>query len=268
MDGAKILVVEDETIIAMDIESRLKSYGYSIFLAHSGEGAVKKAEEAQPDMVLMDIMLGEGMDGIQAAEQIHALFDVPVVYLTAYSDKDTLQRAKITQPFGYLIKPFAERELHVAIEIALYKHKIEKKLKESERLLSATLKSIGDAVIATDEKGIVKLINPFAEALTGWKQEEALEKPLESVFNIINEKARERVEDPIKKVTREGIFFGLADDTVLVSREGTEVPVEIVGTPLIDEKNKVIGAVLIFYDIIERKRLEKQIFNKKAGKPA
>ncbi len=261
MESAKILVVEDETIIAMDIKSRLKSFGYSICLAHSGEGAVKKAEEVKPDIVLMDIMLGEGMDGIQAAEHIRAGFDIPVVYLTAYSSQDMLQRAKITQPFGYLIKPFSERELHVAIEVALYKHQMEKKLKEREQLLSATLRSIGDAVIVTDEKGFVKLINPFAEALTGWKQEEAIDKPLESVFNIISEKTHDRVEDPVKKVTREGIFFGLADDTVLMSKEGMKIPVEIVGTPLVDEKNTLSGAVLVFYDIIERKRLEKQLFN-------
>lgn len=262
MDGIKILVVEDESIVAMDIESRLRSHGYSTSVAYSGKGAVKKAEEVMPDLILMDIMLNDEIDGIQAAEQIKSSFDVPIVYLTAYSDPNTLQRAKITQPFGYIIKPFSERELHIAIEIAIYKHGMEKRLKESERWLSATLRSIGDAVIATDERGVIKFINLFAEALTGWKQEEAAGVPLEDVFNIINGETRERVENPITKVKREGLFFGLADHNMLISREGTEIPVEIIGTPILDEKNNMVGTVLVFYDTIARKRMEKLIFSK------
>lgn len=249
----------------MDIESRLRSLGYSISVAYSGKTAVKKAEEIMPDLILMDIMLNDEIDGIQAAEQINNCFDVPIVYLTAYSDPNTLQRAKITQPFGYIIKPFSERELHIAIEIAVYKHGMEKRLKESERWLSATLRSIGDAVIATDGRGIIKFINPFAEALTGWKQEEAAGVPLDSVFNIINGETRERVENPITKVAREGLFFGLADHNVLVSRAGNEIPVEIIGTPILDDKNKMVGTVLVFYDIIARKRMESLIFNKLAS---
>lgn len=264
LENAKILIVEDESIVAMDIESRLKTHGYSTSIAYSGKTAVKKAEEILPDLILMDIMLNDEIDGIQAAEQINKSLDIPVVYLTAYSDPNTLQRAKITQPFGYIIKPFSERELHIAIEIAIYKHVMEKKLKESERWLSATLKSIGDAVIATDEKGVIKFINPFAEALTGWKQEEAAGVPLENIFNVINGETHERVENPITKITREGLFFGLADHNMLVSREGTEIPVEIIGTPIQDDKNKMVGTVLVFYDIVARKRMEKMLFNKPA----
>jgi PAS domain S-box-containing protein len=260
----KVLVVEDETIIAMEIQSRLKSHGYSSVLASSGEEAVKKAGDARPNIILMDIMLNGDMDGTQAAEQIRTHFDIPIIYITAYTDEKTLQRAKLTQPFGYLVKPFVERELYVAIEVALYKHNMERKLKESEGWLSATLKSIGDAVIATDEKGMVKLMNPFAEALTGWKAEEAVGKPLKEVFKIIVEDSGEKVDDPITKVTREGIFFGLANHNLLITKDGRKMPVDIIGTPIIDERSNIFGTVLVFYDTLDRKRVEKFIFHNKA----
>src|SRR3990172_10007461 len=159
MVEARILVVEDEAIIAADIRESLQNLGYAVTsIALSGEEAIKKVEENNPDLVLMDIMLQGEMDGIEAASQIRTRFNIPAVYLTAYSDEKLLERAKITEPFGYIIKPFNERELHTNIEIALHKHKMEKKLKESEQWLSATLKSLGEAVIATDEKGIIKIM--------------------------------------------------------------------------------------------------------------
>ena len=183
----QILIVEDEIIIAEGLQRKLKTMGYAVpVTVSSGEEAITKIKENSPDLVLMDIVIHGKMDGIETAGQIHSLFDVPVVYLTAYADEKTLQRAKITEPFGYLIKPFKERELQITIEIALYKHEMEKKLRESERILReknqwliAVIESIGDAVIATDPQGTIRLMNPIAEALTGWKQNDALGKPLE-----------------------------------------------------------------------------------------
>src|SRR5659263_521824 len=117
------------------------------------------------------------------------------------------------QPFGYLIKPFNDTDLRIIIEIALYKHKMEKELGDSEQWLTATLKSLGEAVITTDKIGIVKTINPFAEVLTGWKREDALGKPLATVFNVISEGTDKNVKNPIKKAIQEGSFYGLADRT-------------------------------------------------------
>lgn len=132
MTPARIMVVEDEGIVARDIQNSLKRLGYTVpVLVSSGDEAIQRAEEIELDIVLMDIRLKGDMDGIEAAELIHARFDIPVVYLTAYTDKTTLERAKITAPFGYILKPFEERELHTTIEIALYKHMMEK---ERERL--------------------------------------------------------------------------------------------------------------------------------------
>ncbi|MDZ7385371.1 MAG: response regulator, partial [candidate division KSB1 bacterium] len=158
---ARILVVEDIAITAMDIKRRLQTLGYQVVgIAASGEDAIAKAQRERPDLVLMDIKLKGEMDGVQAAEEIRRHLDIPVVYLTAYSDETTLQRAKITQPFGYVLKPFEERELHTAVEMALYRHTLERRLRESEQWLATTLRSIGDAVVATDAAGRITFMNP------------------------------------------------------------------------------------------------------------
>jgi len=126
MANANVLVVEDENIVARDILAMLKGLGYGVAaVAASGEEAIEKATSRQPDVVLMDIVLKGRIDGVQAAQHIRDHLHIPVIYLTAYADEDTLQRAKVTEPFGYILKPFEERELHIAIELALYRHKME-----------------------------------------------------------------------------------------------------------------------------------------------
>jgi len=123
----RILVVEDEHIVAMGIKKMLKNLGYTVTgVASSGEDAISKAESTFPDVVLMDIMLKGDMDGVEAAREIRGRFDVPVVYLTAYSDNKILERAKSTEPFGYIIKPFDEKDLYSSIEVALHRHREEK----------------------------------------------------------------------------------------------------------------------------------------------
>ena len=154
----------------------------------------------------MDIRLEGALDGIDAAQQIRDRCQVPVVYLTAYADDETLQRARVTEPFGYLLKPFEDTQLRTVIEMALYKHTAERKLRESERRYAVTLASIGDAVIATDDQARVTFLNPVAEALTGWPQAEATGRPLAEVFHIINEETRQPVEDPAAKVLRLGTW--------------------------------------------------------------
>lgn len=196
------------------------------------------------------------MDGLEAAEQIHKSTDIPIIFLTAYADEKTLSRAKITKPFGYILKPFEERELHSTIQIAIYNNRIERELKESKIWLHAALNSIGDAVIATDKEGTIKLINPYAEALTGWNKEEATGKNIKDGFNVVSELTGKEVEDPINKVICEGNFYGLAEDTVLIAKGGTRKPVDIIGNCILDEKNNILGVILVFNDIQERKNLE------------
>ena len=139
MTAVSIMIVEDEGITAMDLQDTLKHLGYAVAgMADSGEDAVRLAGDLRPDLVLMDIMLKGEMDGVAAAAQVRDL-GIPVVYLTAYTDESTLARAKITEAFGYLVKPFEERELHTTVEMALYKHRAEATLKGSYRRLEASL---------------------------------------------------------------------------------------------------------------------------------
>jgi signal transduction histidine kinase len=132
MSKAKILVVEDEEIVAFDIENTLKDLDYEVpAVVASKEEAIIFAAEILPDLVLMDIMLQGSLDGIEAAQEIRIRFNIPVVYLTAYADSHTLQRAKITEPFGYVLKPFEEKELQTTIEIALGRHKAEESIRQA-----------------------------------------------------------------------------------------------------------------------------------------
>jgi len=254
MPKPKILIVEDDISTATMIRGLLISLGYSISaMVSSGEEAIEKCERLHSNLVLMDIKLEGEMDGIEAAQQIHRHFDIPVVFLTSYADNETLQRAKVTDPFGYIIKPFEKRELHTGIEIALYRHKMEKKLNKNQQLLRATLKGIGDAVIATDSDGRIMFINEGAEELTGWSWEEALGMNLFSVFNIIWEDSRTPISNIVEEVLKKGFVFDPSQKIVLISKQGKEVPVENNATLIKDDKDNITGVVIVSRNIIHRR---------------
>ncbi|WP_045056077.1 EAL domain-containing protein [Aliterella atlantica] len=257
MNTIKILIVEDEIIVAEDIKENLEELGYTITaIADSGEQAIRETEITKPDLVLMDVRLKGKMDGIQASEIIWDKFKVPIVYLTANSDISTIQRAKDTEPFGYITKPFRERELHAAIEIALHRNKLERKLKEREQWLETILTSLGDAVIATDNKSCITLLNPVAEALTGWKQADAFGKNAAEIFNIVHAQTRNEVDSPIAKALQTGIVVGLPEDTILLSKDKLEIPIDDSAAPIFNEEGDIRGAVIVFRDISDRKRAE------------
>jgi PAS domain S-box-containing protein len=257
MRETQILIVEDERIVAEDIRESLQSMGYKASVVSSGKMAIKKVKEIKPDLLLMDILLKGEMDGIEASRQIRSIFNIPVVYLTAYCDNTILDRAKITEPFGYIMKPFREIDLRINIEIALHKHRIEKELRESKEWFSTTLNSLGDAVIATDPKGNVVFMNPIAQFLTGWDLKDAIGKPLNEVYSIVNEETNERIENPIKKLTVKGIDIDRVDQVVLIDKYGTKVPVEDKSNPIKDNQGNIIGSVMVFHDIFERRQAEK-----------
>ncbi|WP_413262175.1 EAL domain-containing protein [Floridanema flaviceps] len=260
MEPAKILVVEDEGIVAIDLQTTLEDLGYIVTaVVDSGEMAIEKAKETQPDLALMDIRLAGELDGIQAAEIIRSEFDIPVIYLTAYADKETLKRARLTLPFGYLIKPFEERELQTTIEMALYKHQIEMQLRENTQWFTAILKSIGDAVIANDRKACVTFMNPIAESLTGWQQEEALGKNLLEVFQVINEIDRTPIELPLRETLEAGITVNLPPQSLLVAKDGKIVPIGDSAAPIKDNKGRIKGTVFVFRDISAQKQAEAKL---------
>ncbi|MFQ5713815.1 MAG: response regulator [Candidatus Scalinduaceae bacterium] len=143
MAKSKIMIVEDEWITADDIRMSLQSLGYTVTsMVTSGEEAIQNAEKDRPDLVLMDIMLKGEMDGIEAASQIRSCYNIPIIYLTAYADEKILERARITEPFGYIVKPFVNEDLKIAIEIALYKHRVEKERKKLIEELQGALPKI------------------------------------------------------------------------------------------------------------------------------
>ena len=254
---AKVLIVEDENIVAFNIQNRLEGLGYTVTaVISSGEVALQKVAETFPDLVLMDIKLKGTIDGIQAAEQIRKEFQIPVVYLTAYTDEETLNRAKLTEPYGYILKPFEARDLGTTIEMALYKHMIERQLREREQWLATTLKSIGDAVITTDSQGLVTFMNPVAEALTRWKQEEVLGNELNQVFHAINEKTRQVVENPVKLALEAGVTVGLDNHTLLIAKDGSEIPIDDSAAPIKNDAGNILGAVLVFHDVTEQQRVK------------
>jgi two-component system cell cycle sensor histidine kinase/response regulator CckA len=256
----RILVVEDESIVAEDIKETLEAMGYGVSaIASSGEDAVNRAIENTPDLVLMDIRLKGPMDGIEAAGQIRVRLDAPVIYLTAHTDEATLSRAKVTQPQGYLLKPFAADELRSTIEMALYKHEMEQKLRESERRFATTLRSIGDAVISTDRQQKISFMNPVAEAITGWKQQDALGRDVADVFRIISEDSRKARENPVAQVLQREKLVPLEDGTLLIARDGGEKPIDDSAAPIKDDRGQLTGVVLVFRDITQHRNLEEHL---------
>jgi PAS domain S-box-containing protein len=168
MAEIRVMIVEDESIVAEDIRRTLIKLGYTVpAVVSSGATAIKKAQEHVPDLILMDIMLKGEMDGIEAAKLIRTRFNIPVVYLTAFSDEKILERAKLTEPFGYIIKPFKERELKMNIEIALYKHKMEMQVKESKEFYESVLEGIVNGVWVTDKNDMIRYANKGAMAFIG-----------------------------------------------------------------------------------------------------
>ncbi|MDQ3250264.1 MAG: response regulator, partial [Chloroflexota bacterium] len=259
MTRPQILVVEDEGVVALELQSRLEAMGYAVVgLAASGEAAVEKAAALTPDLVLMDIRLKGKLDGVMATEQIRTRFHLPVVFLTAFADEQTLQRAKVSEPYGYVLKPFEERALQIAIEIALYKHRMQRALVESEQRLAITLDSIGDAVIATDADGQITLLNRPAEALTGWSQATAQGKRVTQIFQLLDEKTRCAVEHPLDGVLRHDPTVTQKRDNLL-TMPGGERLVEHQAVPVQSETGQLSGIVFVLRDVTQQRKAEAEL---------
>ncbi|MBN1993195.1 MAG: PAS domain S-box protein [Anaerolineae bacterium] len=252
MTKAKILVVEDEALIAQKIENKLLHLGYNVPAAvSSGAEAIQKVEALEPDLVLMDIGLNGEMDGIAAAAEIQNRRDLPIVYLTAYADADTLQRAKITQPFGYITKPFDERELHTTIETALYQHRLERRLRESEERYRIVAETATDAIITIDETSQIIFVNSAAETTFGYTRDELLGQPLQMLIpKPVHHAHHIALNQYINTGQKHGHWQAM--ETRGIHKNGREILLEIsLGESVKNNKHFFTG---VMRDITERKQ--------------
>lgn len=250
----KILIVEDDIIVARDIEQSLKGFGYRVEgIISSGEEAVIRAQSQRPDLVLMDIRLKGAMDGIAAAEKIRE-FDIPVVYLTAHSDEETLQRAKLTEPFGYITKPFEERSLYTVVEMSLYKHSMDSRLRSLKEFSENVVESMPVAVAVVDKRGRVTAINRLQEGIFGTRREDALGRVLfEGYVSPFAARAGPLLEKTMKdglSISEKGLEY--------MAPGGKEYVLDLYISPFLD-KGKTAGAVVAFADSTEKRRLKEKV---------
>ena len=244
MSQTRILVVEDESITAMDIQERLQRLGYAApSVAASGEEAIRRAEEERPDLVLMDIVLKGRKDGVRAAQEVQRRLGIPVVYLTAYSDEKTWERARETRPFGYLVKPVKDTDLRTSVEIALRRREAEESPLDHERWVGRFADCAEIAMITFDRSGRVTLMNATAQELTGWDNVDAFGKFVTEVFAL---KDREAEVSTVTKSLKRGMEAGLNGNAWLVARDGVESPIQYSVTPSVDREGCNTGAVLFF----------------------
>jgi two-component system cell cycle sensor histidine kinase/response regulator CckA len=253
----KVLIVEDEGLIAHDISTNLEALGHSVV------GTVSTAAEALEqaagaDIVLMDVRIDGPVDGIEAAARIRELYHIPVVFLTAHADRATVDRAKLSGAFSYLVKPIAHASLNGALEIALYKHGMERKLEEREALLRTTLSSVADAVVVTDHLSRILMLNTAAEKLTGWAHQEAEGQPLLRVLGLVDVESGEPAEDPVPLAILKDAPMPLDRTWQLISRSGFQMMIEGSAAP-VKAFGIALGTVLTFRDVSARLWEEKQL---------
>ncbi|WP_061243381.1 histidine kinase dimerization/phosphoacceptor domain -containing protein [Leptospira interrogans] len=236
----KILVVEDEIIVAVNLGQKLKKLGYELVgITSSGEEAIQKAEENHPDLVLMDINIEGNLDGIETAEVLRNRFHTPVIYLTAYADESTLDRAKKTEPLGYIVKPFESDQLRSSIEVALYKNEIEQRSKQTEEKLKGALDQLGAGIVTTDENGLLLFMNPAAEKLIGCKYEDYLGKPIRQILFFRNGSG-----NTVENLVEEVLKSGLPKDNgnlFLICKNGSSHEIQFQSSPIFGGEEKLTG---------------------------
>ena len=257
LDRIRILIVENEGLVGCDIAATLSGLGYDIVGAcQSGEVAVEHVRELQPDLVLMDIHLAGSMDGIETAKQIKHFSSAAVVYVTACADLDTVARARETQPYGYLLKPFSEDELRLAVEVAATRYLEDAERRRREHSYFEAFQSLADGVIATDLAGVVIFMNPAAARITGWPADGVAGKSLNEVFRIFHpggEPAEVQVVDDSGHRPQRTVW--------LTNRSGERVPIYDRTTALRDQRNSLTGLIILFRRLTPPSTTESQAAN-------
>ena len=262
MSNAEILIVEDELFIALGLQKKLEAFGYFVSaVVHTGKMAIKKALELQPDLILMDIVLGGEMDGIEAAKKIWDQFRIPVIYLSAFGDDKNLKRAKQTEPVGYLLKPYNDRELQITIELSLYKSALQKKMRAQQNWYSSILKSLKEAIITIGLNYSILFINQAGEVLFQ-VAESVIGQPLDQSITFIVNGEKFRFRETIEQVIETKQTQRLQG---MIGTFGNKHRIlDLCISPIINEDKRVTGAVLIFMDRTEQCEIQSRLELKNA----
>jgi two-component system cell cycle sensor histidine kinase/response regulator CckA len=249
MAAKRILIVQGEPDRARELERALTRFGYQVVgTASTGEQALRRTAEERPDLVLMAMRLKGDVDGIETAQRVEGQYGAPVVHIASSGDKSVLQRAASMHAYGYLVEPIGEAELRSAVEVALYRHQIERDLVSSRQEIASILAAAFDGIIVTDRDGLITAINTAAAALTEWPCEDAIGKDWAEVF-----KTTEPLPSDLAALGEDVRYFDERSDgvafAVLLSLSGRRVPMEHRSAPITDAHGDVEGTVLTFREL-------------------
>lgn len=249
MKNKKILILEDELLTSRFIKETLQVLGAKVTGEFdNAEDALLSLKETKPDIALVDIVLAGEMSGLEAAEIFYQKYDIPVVFLTAYSDEYTIRNAMKSEPFAYLLKPIDQKELRINIEMALYKHKLMNKIKESKLWLETTLNCIADGVIALNKDGKINFINETAQKITGWDANRAIGKDLMEVYNIVE--YEKTYKDSIEEKFPDDKLYRSSQCVINIKTE-KETLIESTDAAIINEHGIMYGVVIVFRKLEE-----------------
>lgn len=246
MNHLKIVIVEDDPILCDLLKIRLAKMSYDVMgMYATGEDAIRAILEHPPDLVIMDVTLVGKMDGIETAQQIQKKRLLPIVYLTGSSDLETFERAKITEDSEYVIKPFSDSDLRIAIEMAVHKYGQHKKTKHKQKFLESIIKFAGIGIITTDNEGQVIIANPAAESLTGFHFYSSKKTKFSEMVNISDDKGN-TIKNPVDTIRSDMVVRDLPEGSVLVAADGKKIPVRGTAAPLMDENGQFKGVIFSF----------------------
>lgn len=250
MTALQILIVEDDSIVARDLRETIEAMGHTVIaVVESVEAARRVVEEQEVGLALLDIRVPGEMDGVDLGHLLTRDHGIPIVYLTGFSDEETLRRARASRPLNFLIKPVSERELRSALEIALERDGVEKRLRDRERWYAALVDSISDGLVACDAQGRITLFNPAVEAFVGLRHADVLRRPVDRILDFRDGVSGQPLDDPVRRALEEDRVCELGDSAVFRRRDGTWIPVSGDATPMRTDDGSLLGVVLTLRDV-------------------
>ncbi len=255
MSRLKVLIVEDESITALQLKNKIISWDFEVLgTSSSGEEAVNHARDLKPDIILMDIVLRGDLNGVDAAKKIKEFLDVPIIYLTAYADEKTMNEALTTEPHNYILKPFDDNELHFALEMAVYRHEMESKLKTTQDYLTLITDNMLDNVGQVDENGIFLYTSPAIKKMLGYEPAEVIGK---SIFEFIHPDDLEQTYQIFNNCIATKKSINIRNR--FINAFGDYVWIETRGTPIFDEEDNLKGAVFSSREINQQIEIEEEL---------